>query len=456
VLRLLSIDAQLAIVPLVDATARERVTNTLSERDGELLERFVTDHAQEATGVVATVHPAEAAEFLGAFDRAPDLLDRMNAAESAQIMVHMPDDVVPRMVAGMDPGRVASVLAQYEPADRDRILAHLSRGAAAELRDMLSYPPDSAGRLMRSRFPRFDTGESVDEILGRLRDAGEEIQQLVVVSGDDRLEGVVPVSRIVSARRGTRLGALVQGAPQHVLSAASREEVLDILSTHDVSLLPVVDTDFRVVGIIDQASLMQAAREEAASDIQTMVGVSRHERALSTPWFAVRQRLPWLNINLLTAFLAASVVGIFESTIAQFTALAVLLPVVAGQSGNTGAQALAVVMRGLALREIRTRHAPRILLKEGLAGLMNGIAIAIVTCIGVYLWSGSLGLCAVIGAAMVISMLLAGLSGAAIPLVLSALRQDPAQSGSIILTTVTDIVGFFSFLGLATVFAGLL
>ncbi len=428
----------------------------MSTDPSPLLGRFVADHAQEAAGVIAAVHPGEAARFLSTFDRAPDLLDRMNAAESAEIMAHMPEDVVPAMVTGMDPGRAASVLAQYEPADRDVILSRLAGGAAAELRDMLSYPPESAGRLMRARFPRFDTGESVDQILARLRDAGEEIQQLVVVSGDDRLEGVVPVSRIVSARPGTALGALVQGAPHHVLSAASREEVLDILATHNVSLLPVVDTDFRVVGIIDQASLMQAAREEAASDIQTMVGVSRHERALSTSLFAVRQRLPWLNINLLTAFLAASVVGIFESTIAQFTALAVLLPVVAGQSGNTGAQALAVVMRGLALREIRTRHAPRILLKEGLAGLMNGIAIAVVTCIGVYIWSGSAGLCAVIGVAMVISMLLAGLSGAAIPLILSALRQDPAQSGSIILTTVTDIVGFFSFLGLATLFAGLL
>jgi len=421
-----------------------------------LLDRFIADHAQEAAGVIAAGEPADAAEFLSTFSRAPELLDRMNAAESADILMRMPQDDVPPVLAAMDPGRAASLLAQYEPAERDRILANLPAAPAAELRDLLTYPADSAGRLMRSRFPRFNTRDTVDESLARLRASGEEVQRLVVVSGDDHLEGVVPVSRMVLAAPETTLGELVQGAPHNVLSMASREEVLEILSTHNVALLPVVDTDFRVVGIIDQASLMQAAREEAASDIQSMVGVSRHERALSPPWFAVRQRLPWLNINLLTAFLAASVVGIFESTIAQFTALAVLLPVVAGQSGNTGAQALAVVMRGLALREIRGRHAPRVLFKEGMAALLNGIAIAVVTCIGVYLWSGSPGLCLVIGMAMVISMLLAGLSGAAIPLVLSALRQDPAQSGSIILTTVTDVVGFFSFLGLATVFSQLL
>jgi magnesium transporter len=150
------------------------------------------------------------------------------------------------------------------------------------------------------------------------------------------------------------------------------------------------------------------------------------------------------------------VIGLFESTIAQFTALAVLMPVVAGQSGNTGAQSLAVIMRGLALREIRTRHWRNVLLKEMLAGLLNGAAIAVVTGLGVLLWSHSTGLAAVIAAAMVLSMMLAGIAGAAIPLLLERVGQDPAQSASIILTTVTDVVGFFSFLGLATLFSGFL
>lgn len=157
-----------------------------------------------------------------------------------------------------------------------------------------------------------------------------------------------------------------------------------------------------------------------------------------------------MQINLLTAFLAASVVGLFEDTIASVTALAVLLPVVAGQSGNTGAQALAVTMRGLALREVRLRHWARVVVKEGFAGAGNGVAVALTTALAVYAWSRSLGLALVIGISMVLSMTLAGISGAAIPMVLTLLRQDPAQSSSIILTTVTDIVGFFSFLGIAT------
>jgi magnesium transporter len=197
-------------------------------------------------------------------------------------------------------------------------------------------------------------------------------------------------------------------------------------------------------------------QEETSLDIQTMFGASRDERALSPVTFAVRKRLPWLEINLLTAFLAASVVGLFESTIAQFTALAVLLPVVAGQSGNSGAQALAVTMRGLALREIGERHMFRVITKEIGTGLVNGVVIALTTALGVLVWSGSPGLALVIAVAMVISMAAAGFAGAGIPILLTAAGQDPAQSSSIILTTITDVVGFFSFLGIATLLAGML
>jgi magnesium transporter len=211
-----------------------------------------------------------------------------------------------------------------------------------------------------------------------------------------------------------------------------------------------------MLGVIRHAALVEAAQEEASVDLQTMVGASRDERALSPSFFAVRRRLPWLQVNLLTAFLASSVVGLFEDTIARFTALAVLLPIVAGQSGNTGAQALAVTMRGLALREVRARHWLRVAAKETSAAAINGLAIALTSCLGVWWWSGSPGLVLVIGLSMLLSMTLAGLSGALIPMALTAARQDPAQASSILLTTVTDVVGFLSFLGIATALAGLL
>ena len=248
----------------------------------------------------------------------------------------------------------------------------------------------------------------------------------------------------------------MRGAPVSVQAIATREEVVEELTQRRLTNLPVVDFAGTLLGVLRYDALVEAVQAEASADIQTMVGASKEERALSPVSFAVRKRLPWLQINLLTAFLAAAVVGLFEDIIARFTALAVLLPVVAGQSGNTGAQALAVTMRGLAMREIRTRQWPRVSLKEVNVASINGVAVALTTALGVYIWSWSLGLTLVIGASMVISMAAAGLAGAAIPIMLTALGQDPAQSSSIVLTTVTDVVGFFSFLGIATLLAGML
>ena len=190
--------------------------------------------------------------------------------------------------------------------------------------------------------------------------------------------------------------------------------------------------------------------------MQSMFGAGREEHALSKVSFAVRKRLPWLQINLATAFLASLVVGLFEDTIARITILAVFLPVVAGQSGNTGSQALAVVIRGLALREISISQWFKVARKEIMVGLINGIVVAITTGTIVYFWSASFGIAVVIAISMVVSMMIAGFSGAVIPVALKAIGQDPATSSSIILTTVTDICGFLSFLGLATALASVL
>jgi magnesium transporter len=235
-----------------------------------------------------------------------------------------------------------------------------------------------------------------------------------------------------------------------------QDEIVDRFTEGRVESLPVVDFEGRLLGVIRQDTLVATARQDAAADMQAMVGVSRAERALSPVGFAVRKRLPWLEINLVTAFLAAAVVGLFEGTIARFTALAVLLPVVAGQSGNTGAQALAVTMRGLAMREIRIGQWVRVARKEASVALLNGVAVSLTTSAGVFVWSRSAGLSLVIGVSMVLSMIAAGLAGVLVPVTLTRLGQDPAQSSSIILTTVTDVVGFASFLGIATLLAGML
>jgi magnesium transporter len=310
---------------------------------------------------------------------------------------------------------------------------------------------------MDARVALFSRQSTVGAAFNRVRQLRDRrITDLVLTDEEGAFDGVVRLQDIVSADPDQPLAELKSPRGFFVQPMTPREDVVDLLSKHKLSSLPVVDLQNRVIGIIRQAGLVEAAQADAITDLQQMVGGSAEERALSSPWVGVRSRLPWLNINLVTAFMAASVVGLFEGTIARFTAVAVLLPVVAGQSGNTGAQALAVTMRGLALREIRVSQGFRVLMKELVIGAVNGLAIAVVTSIGVYLWSRNLGLCLVMFIAMIVSMVAASAAGAMIPIVLVKLNRDPATASSIILTTVTDIVGFFTFLGLATLLAGML
>ena len=385
-----------------------------------------------------------------------DILEHLTPYLAAECLTLLAGKNAAEVLALIEPARAALLLNLLDPEIRKRLISQLDPPLAEELAELMTYPPGTAGRLMNTRVYTFSPDDTVKQTLKRYRNIGLQIRNLIIADESGKLLGLVPLARAVSANWNARLGELYTGQPPFIYATSPREDAVELLTRHDITSLPVLDANDCVIGVFSMDALIHSVEEEASADLQTMVGVSKEERALSTPWFAVRKRLPWLNINLLTAFVAAAVVGLFENTIAQFTALAVLLPVVAGQSGNTGAQALAVVMRGLALREVRLRHAMRLLYKEGMVGMLNGIAIAIVTAAGVWVWSQSAGLSLVIAMAMVISMVLAGITGASIPLILTALRQDPAQSGSIILTTITDVVGFLSFLGLATLFSGYL
>ncbi|HYQ72366.1 MAG TPA: magnesium transporter [Gammaproteobacteria bacterium] len=425
-----------------------------------LTDAFIDQYPQEATEVLEAAPVSEIVRLLQSQPppKGAQILGRISTALATAVLQQLGPGMVRQVVGAMDPVRAALLLGSLDEQSRDSRLGDLDTGLARELRDLMSYPEGSAGRLMQPRAASLPARLSVKQALNRLRRFPPHDTAILVVADDaGKLLGLVDLADLVRADPGARLETLLPSVPPVRANALTpREEIIDLFSRYRLRLLPVVDLEDRLLGVIYQSTVIQAAQEEAATDIQAMVGVSRDERALSSPLFAMRKRLPWLNINLLTAFLAAAVVGLFENTIAQFTALAVLLPVVAGQSGNTGAQALAVIMRGLALREIRVRQWQRVLIKELLAGILNGVTIAIVTGLGVLVWSHSAGLALVIGAAMILSMALAGLAGAAIPLILTRLGQDPAQSASIILTTVTDVVGFFSFLGLATLFSSLL
>jgi len=405
---------------------------------------------QSAGQTVSLVAHAPAAEIA-------QLVERLNPRLGAEVLARLPGDVARLVLTAMNPGRAAPMVVGMPPQEREIQLNRLPRRIANAIREVLSYPADTAGALMDPRITSFTPETTVDGALKKMRTFQEkELGAIYLMDVAGRLIGTVPLGELATAAPETRLGDLVRGSPVAVHVTATREEVVQCLNEQRLATLPVVDADSRLIGVIRYRALVAAAEAEATMTLQTMVGVSKEERALSKISFAVHQRLPWLEVNLATAFIAAFVVGLFQDTIARFTVLAVLLPVVAGQSGNSGLQALAVTMRGLALREVGLQHWPRLLAKEFGVGALNGLAVAGTTMVGVMIWSRSLGLTLVIGTAMVLAMTIAGLAGAAIPLIMKAFGQDPAQSSSIVLTTVTDVTGFLTFLGLATLFASAL
>ncbi len=436
-----------------------RSTKAQTAAFARLASIYLDHHPDEAAQHFEKAKPEDAAAFLVSerVERALEILRRLTPTSAADVLTHMGAAPAARLLAGLQPNRAAALLARIESGPQEEWLAQFDEATASELRELMAYPPDSAGHMMDPRVTTFRGDATVRDVVRRLRTArARRVQDVFLVDQDDHLTGSIAIQDVLLAPSDVRLDTLVQAPPPFVTAFAQRDEVLEILERSRVRSLPVVDFDGCILGVLRQEEIIAAAEQAATADIVSMVGAGKDERALSPALFAVRKRLPWLEINLLTAFLAAAVVGIFESTIARFTALAVLLPVVAGQSGNTGAQALAVTMRGLSLREIRLRHWLRVTGKEVSVGVLNGIAVAATTALAVYIWSQSSGLALVIGASMVASMTAAGFAGAVIPMMLTRLRQDPAQSSSIILTTVTDVVGFFSFLGIATVLSGML
>ena len=435
------------------------VTHAVSDAERHLESEFFAQYPGASTGPLESLEPPEQLEI---FTRQPvavmlPVWERLSPDVAGRLLTSLPRSVVVETMRGLDPVRLAHLLLSFDTDRRESLLALMDDYAAKEVRSAMLYPPDHAGALMDSRARLFRQRSTVAEALNRLRrDRRAGRTGFFVVDADNRLVGWVDIQDLALAEPDESLGELVRDAGAVVDPMAPGEEVAEKVDQHHLSDLAVVDLDGRLVGVIRQAARGEADRERASIGIQTMVGVSKDERATSTVAFAVRKRLPWLHVNLLTAFVAAAVVGLFESTIARFTALAVLLPVVAGQSGNTGAQALAVTMRGLTLREIRVAQWARVVVKEVNVGFWNGLITALTTAAGVIVWSGSYGLGLIIAVSMVLSVIIAGLAGAAIPIVLRALGQDPAQSSSIILTTVTDVVAFLSFLGIATLLSELI
>jgi magnesium transporter len=357
-------------------------------------------------------------------------------------------------IAELDSDDAVWLVDQLDEEEQRRILDALPTERRTIVEQGLAYPEFSAGRLMQREVvavPSYwNVGEAIDYLRAAIR-LPEEFYDVFVVDPRHRPLGRVGLSRLVRSRRSVRLADIVEGDLQPVPVNADQEEVAFLFRQHDLVSAPVVDGAGRLLGVITIDDVVDVIDEEASEDMLRLAGVAEtdlYRAVLDT----MRARATWLLVNLGTAFMAASVIGLFEDTIERVVALAVLMPIVASMGGNAGTQTLTVAVRGLATKELSADNALRIIGKEVLVGLLNGLVFALLVGSAAWLWFKEPMIGIVIGLAMVINLIVAGLAGSLIPLTLERLGVDPAVSSSVFLTTCTDVVGFLAFLGLASIF----
>ncbi len=389
----------------------------------------------------------DAAEALAELDEdvAVDVLENLNPAEAAQI------------IAEMDPDDAADVLDELDEGHRDVLLNRLDKEDAEELRRLLSFDPDTAGGIMNTEIISLEQGITVDEAIRQIRHGMAEDMEVpyyaYAVDRDDKLVGVLSLRDLMLSRPGTILRDALHD--QDVIAVrydTNREEVARRMSHYNFMAMPVVDYEGRLLGVATYDDIMDVIQDEASADLLGMVGAGQDE-TVDTPWTeSVCMRLPWLIINMLTSAFSAFIVYMFEGSIADMALLAVLMPMVANQAGNTGQQALAVMIRQLATERFDRGRAWAAVLREGKIGLVSGVIMAIFASICVCFLASSPKIGMVMGAALLGDMVLGSLAGGAVPLLFRAVGRDPAQASSIFLTAITDSSGFFIFLGLATVF----
>lgn len=419
-----------------------------------LVKSFVETHPEGAAHALEALPTEEAARVLAMLPAkvVGPVVERLTPYAASATLDHLTAEQTHELLLAITPRQAALVLQQLEEERREKALAALPSSSASTLRELLRFSAETAGGMMEPQVTSIAIDLTAHEAIQVLHRAPRQtLYYLYVTDREGKLVGVLQMRDLLLAQPADPIASLVSHGAVAIPATMDREEVTNLMRERRFLALPVVDEDGRLLGVVKYDRALDTAQQEAFEDLQKLVGAGGDERANSPVSVVVRKRLPWLAVNLLTAFLASAVVGLFESTLAAMTALAVLLPIVSGQGGNSGAQTLAVIIRGIALREILPGSLRRVILKEVLAAIINGIAIAAITALSVFLWSRNLGVSVVIGVAMIVNMTIAGLAGASIPLLLRRFGRDPAQSSSIFLTTVTDTIGFASFLGLATV-----
>ncbi len=373
------------------------------------------------------------------------------------IMEALPNAEIARGVAGLDNDDAVFLLEDLEATDRDEILSALPVFERLSLKRSLDFPEESAGRRMQTDFiaipPFWTVGQMID-YLRTERDLPEEFYQIYVVDASYKVLGTVPLDKVLRSQRVTVIEDIMNANLVLIDANQDQEEAARTFERYDLVEVAVVDENGRMVGVLTIDDIVDVIHEEADEDIKLLAGVG-DEDISDTTADTVRSRVPWLAVNLVTAVLVSLVIGMFNATIEQMVALAVLMPIVASMGGNAGAQTMTVTVRALAMRELDGGRLKRLIRREMVVGLVNGVIFAILIGIVTAARYSNVELGVVIALAMVINLIVAGTFGILVPLTLDRLKADPAIASAVFVTTITDVVGFFAFLGIAGLWFGL-
>ena len=431
----------------------------------QVREALAQGNWNDAVGLVEALRPPDQADLFSDLPPAvqDQLLPRLDVEDSADILEELEEDEAAKIAARLNTEQLALILNEMEPDEAADLLGDIPPEQASELlatmeepeevRPLLIHADETAGGLMTSARLTLHEGMTAEDAITHIRvisPDSEDIYYVFVVDAEVRLVGVVSLRQLVVASPATRVAEIMDSDVLQVQADAGQEDTARLMARYGLLALPVVDDAGHLLGLITHDDLVRVLEEEATEDIYRLGGVPEEQPADVPIPAALRTRLPWLVLNLGTALASAAILSLFESTIARVAALAAFFPMVAGVSGSAGTQTLTVTVRGMALGEIDPRDGLRALAREGLIGLVNGLTIGSLVAIIALLWKGTPMLGGVVGLATLANMLGAAIAGVLVPVGMQLLQADPALASPILVTTITDALGYFIYLGLAT------
>lgn len=437
-----------------------------------LIELLLTAPREKIHEIIEEIHPQDLLDAIREFDgdkkllltKLPEeavagIIDQADDEEKDELLTLFPEASQKIILNGMSSDELVDLLETVTPDRADKIFEKLPKEDIEEVRELLSYESDTAGGIMATEFLSVMENMTVGDTLGYLQRESPDTETayyLYVLDKEEHLKGVVSLRDIVISNFDTIILDIMHEKVISVPVDMDQEEVGHIFEKYGFLIMPVVDDNNKMLGIVTVDDIMEVLREENTEDIYRLAGVQEGERVEGSIGGSVRRRLPWLYINLITAIAASLTVSVFEGTIQRVVTLASFMPIVAGMGGNTGTQTLAIIVRSIALGELTFENAKRVLLKEIAAGIIMGLAVGVVVALIGFLWVGKPVFGIVIGLAMLLNMAAATLAGFLVPVTLKKLKIDPALASAVFVTTVTDVLGFFFFLGLATILIGYL